>query len=293
MASSNTYTDLMLGKQGFAKNALAPVVDPRMGQQMGFMPNFRELPSNTPYTRKSMIAILVQAPLFMDYLDGGQLIKDTLKVLVEEHPLSIEGINLTITPEFAETAVGGAGQKLKIVQNMMQAESAPSFSYQEKYGKVITRFYTFWQRVGMMNPETKFPEILHMAISDMPEEILENFMSMSMLFIEPDPTHRYVVEAALVSNMMPSSGIPRELVRNLPEGDTALTFSMEFTGVTEATDAVFDFAQEVLSSISLTGVNPNNRQAAFDSIHADILAANRGYKESVEEAARNQVGLRA
>jgi hypothetical protein len=56
---------------------------------------------------------------------------------------------------------------------------------------------------------------------------------------------------------------------------------------------VFDFAQEVLSSISLTGVNPNNRQAAFDSIHADIAAANRGYKESVEEAARNQVGLQA
>lgn len=288
---ANTYVDLMLGKQSFAKGAYTPVVDPRMGQQMGFMPNFRELPSNTPYTRKSMIAILVQHPLFMDYLDGGQILKDTLKVLVEEHPLSIEGINLTITPEFAETPVGGAGQKLKIIQNMTQAESSPSFSYQEKYGKVITRFYTYWQRTAMMNPETKFPEILHMAVSDMPEEILENFMSMSMLFIEPDPTHRYVVEAALLSNMMPSSGIPREMVRNLPEGDTALTFSMEFTAVTESTNAVFEFAQDVLNTISLTGVSPNNRPAAFDSIHADILAANRGYKESIEEAARNAVGL--
>lgn len=288
---ANTYVDLMLGKQSFAKGAYTPVVDPRMGQQMGFMPNFRELPSNTPYTRKSMIAILVQHPLFMDYLDGGQILKDTLKVLVEEHPLSIEGINLTITPEFAETPVGGAGQKLKIIQNMTQAESSPSFSYQEKYGKVITRFYTYWQRTAMMNPETKFPEILHMAVSDMPEEILENFMSMSMLFIEPDPTHRYVVEAALLSNMMPSSGIPREMVRNLPEGDTALTFSMEFTAVTESTNAVFEFAQVVLNTISLTGVSPNNRPAAFDSIHADILAANRGYKESIEEAARNAVGL--
>lgn len=283
----------MLGKQAFAKGAYSPVVDPRMGQQMGFMPNYRELPSNTPYTRKSMIAILVQHPLFMDYIDGGQICKDTLKVLVEEHPLSIEGINLTITPEFAETAVGGAGQKQRIVQNMTQAESTPSFSYQEKYGKVITRFYTFWQRVGMMNPETKFPEILHMAISDMPEEILENFMSMAMLFIEPDPTHKYVVDCALVSNMMPSSGIPRELVRNLPEGDQALTFSMEFTGVTESTNAVFDFAQEVLNTISLTGVSPNNRPAAFDSIHADVLAASRGYKESIDEAARNAVGLQA
>lgn len=284
------YVQRMLGRQGFAKNALSPLVDPRMGAQMGFMPNFRELPSNTPYTRKPMIPILVQHPLFMDYIDGGQLLKDTLKVLVEEHPLSIEGINLTMTPDFAETPVGGAGQKQKIISNMTLAESAPSFSYQEKYGKVITRFYTFWKKVAMMDPETKFPQILHMA-SEMPEEILENFMSMTMLFIEPDPTHRYVVEAALCSNMMPASGIPRELARNLPDGDQALQFSMEFTAVTESTDAVFDFAQEVLNSITLTGVSPNNRPAAFDSIHADLLASSRGYKESIDEAARNAVGL--
>lgn len=285
------YVQRMLGRQGFAKNALSPLIDPRMGGQMGFMPNFRELPSTTPYTRKPMIPILVQHPLFMDHIDGGQLLKDTLKVLVEEHPLSIEGINLTMTPEFAESAVGGAGQKVKIIQNMMLAESAPSFSYQEKYGKVLTRFFTFWKKVAMMDPETKFPQILHMGGANMPEEILENFMSMTMLFIEPDPTHRYVVEAALVSNMMPSSGIPREMARNLPDGDQALQFSMEFTGVTESTDAVFDFAQEVLNSITLTGVSPNNRPAAFDSIHADLQAAPRGYKESIDEAARNAVGL--
>lgn len=284
------FVQRMLGRQGFAKNALSPIVDPRMGAQMGFMPNFRELPSNTPYGRKPMIPILVQHPLFMDYIEGGQLVKDTLKVLVEEHPLSIEGINLTMTPEFIETAVGGAGQMQKIVSNMMLTPSSPSFSYQEKYGKVLTRFYTFWKKVAMMDPETKFPQILHMA-TEMPEEILENFMSMTMLFIEPDPTHRYVVEAALVSNMMPASGIPRELARNLPEGDTALQFSMEFTGVTESTDAVFDFAQEVLNSITLTGVSPNNRPAAFDSIHADLLASGRGYKETIDEMARNAVGL--
>lgn len=288
---ANTYVDRMLGRQGFAKTALTPTVDLRMGAQMGFMPNFRELPSNTPYTRKPMIPILVQAPRAFDYLDGSQMIKDTLKVLVEEHPLSIDGINLTMTPDFAETPVGGAGQIQKIVSNMMLTPSAPSFNYQEKYGKVLTRFFTFWQKVAMMHPETKFPEILHMQIANMPPEILEDFMSMTMLFIEPDPTHRFVVEAALISNMMPSSGIPREMVRNLPEGDQALQFAMEFTGVTESTDAVMDFAQEVLSGITLTGVSPNNRPAAFDSIHADILAANRGYKESINEAARNAVGL--
>jgi hypothetical protein len=290
--ASTDLVNRLLGKQGFAKNALTPVVDPRMGAQFGFMPNFRELPSNTPYTRKPMIPIVVQGPKAFDYLDGGQLIKDTLKVLMEEHPLSIEGINLTMTPEFAETAVGGAGQKLKIISNMMLAESAPSFSYQEKYGKVLTRFFTFWHKVCMMNPETKFPDILSMAVSGMPEEILEDFMSMTMLFIEPDPTHRYVVEAALISNMMPSSGIPRELVRNLPEGDQALQFSMEFTGVTESTDAVFAFAQEVLSSISLTGVSPNNRPAAMDAIHADYLASTRGYKESIAAAAAASVGAK-
>ena len=287
------YVNRILGRQGFAKDAISPVVDLRMGQQMGFMPDFRNLPSNTPYTRKPMIPILVQAPLAFDYLEGGQLLKDTLKVLVEEHPLSIEGINLTMTPDFAETNVGGAGQKQKIVSNMMLAESSPSFNYQEKYGKAITRFYNYWYRVAMMNPDSKFPEILHMATTGMPEEILENFMSMTMLFIEPDPTHRYPVEAALVSNMMPTTGIPRELARNLPEGDQALQFSMEFTGVTEATDAVFDFAQEILNGISLTGVNPNNRPAAFDTISADLLTGSSpGYKESIIKAAAAQVGLR-
>lgn len=290
---SHDFVERFQNGTGSASDRIVAPVDPMMGAQFGFMPNFRDTPSSTLYGRKPMISVMLAYPLFLDILPGGDVLKQHFKVIHEEHPLSIEGINLTMTPDYQKSAHGGAGQQISILTNMTLAESAPSFSFQERAGKLYTAFYDYWFRVGGMNPETKFAEITHMVERGLlPDLPLENFFSMAMMHIEPNAFGTKVVEAAITHNMMPASGVPREMARNMPEGDTVLQFSMEYTAVTESNAAVRDIAQEYLDLISLYGVNPNNRQASFDSIHPDLLSAGAvGWKESISARARGQRGL--
>lgn len=290
---SHEYINRFQNGTGSASDKIVAPVDPMMGAQFGFMPNFRDTPSSTLYARKPMISIMLAYPLFLDALPGGDILKQHFKVIHEEHPLSIEGINMTMTPDYQKVAHGGAGQQLSHLTNMMLAESAPSFSFQERAGKLYTFFYDYWFRMGGMNPETKFSEMVHaIERSQLPDMPLENWFSMSMLHIEPNPFGTKVIEAAITHNMMPASGVPREMTRNLPEGDTTLQFSMEYTAVTESNAAVRAIAQEYLDTVSLYGVSPNNRQASFDSIHPDLLTAgSKGWKESIANMARSQRGL--
>lgn len=292
---SHEFVERFQRPVGSASDRIVSPVDPMMGGQFGFMPNFRDTASSTLYARKPMISIMLAYPLFLDYLpgDAGRLLKEQFKVIHEEHPLSIEGINLTKTPDYQKAAHGGGGQQLSHLTNIMSTESSPSFSFQERAGKLYTTFYDFWFRVGGMNHETKISELVHMVDrSQLPDLPLENFFSMAMMHIETNPFGTKVIEAAITHNMMPASGVPREMTRNLPEGDTVLQFSMEYTSVTEDNAAVRDIAQEWLDSVSLFGVSPNNRQAAFDSVHPDLLTgSSRGWRESIAERARTQRGL--
>lgn len=276
----------MLGKRAYGADSLAPMVDVKYGAQMGYQPNFKELPSNTPYVRRNLIPILVQAPRGFQYMDNPDLMVEALKVIMEEHPLTIEGIQGTLTPDFVRTPVGGSGQELAVISDMKRSVSAPAFSYQEKYGKALTRFFEYWMTGIMMDPETKYPTIVNNTSNNRPTEMLSDFMSCVMLFIEPDPTHQYVVEAALVGNMQPAQGVQREMSRNMNDGMQGLQFTMEFTAVTQMNAGVRVFAQQMLDRINLTGVNPNNRPAFVDAIDAHVKAADKGYVESINEAAQ-------
>lgn len=290
---SHSFVNRFQNGVGSASDKIVPPVDPMMGAQFGFMPNFRDTPSSTLYARKSMISIVLKYPLFLDYIPGGDILKKHFKVIHEEHPLSIEGINLTVSPEYQSAAHGGGGQQINQLVNMQMQPSSPSFSFQERAGKLYTFFYDYWFRMGGMNYETKFAEIVHTQTTQpLPDLPLEDFFSMAMLHIEPNAFGTKVIDAAITHNMMPNSGVPREMARNLPDGDQTLQFSMEYTAVTEATAAVREIAQEFLDSVTLYGVSPNNRATAFDSIHPDLLSNGaKGWHESIAEHARSQRGL--
>lgn len=283
------YLDRMLGSRGHAADSLAPLVDVSYGGQFGFQPNLRELNSNTPYIRKPTIALLVQHPRGFDYMDDRDVLIQTLRALVEEQPTDISGISFGLNPEFQRVNVGGAGFQQAAPSNMTRNNPTASFTWDEKTNKPITHFVELWQTGLMMDPETKYPRLVHNSDGRVPQQILDDYYSMTCMFIEPDATGRRVVEACLMRNMMPASGVPREMSRNLPEGGQLLQIAMDFTGVPDVNFGVKVLAQRFLDDIQLTGANPNNRQAFVDRINANVLAAARGYKNSIDEAARTAV----
>lgn len=278
--------DRMLGARGYAKDALAPVTDISYGGQFGWQTNLRELNSNTPHIRKPAIALLVDYPRAFDYMDDRDVLVQMLRALVEEQATEISGINFGLNPDFQRVNVGGAGFQQAAPSNMTRTAPTPSFTWNEKTNKPITWFFEFWHTSLMMDPDTKFARLIHNADGRVPQQILDNYYSMTVAFLEPDATGRKVVDGCIMRNMMPASGVPRELSRNLPEGGQMLDISMDFTGVPDVNLGARLQLQKFLDDLKLSSANPNNRQAFVDRINENVLATQRGFKPSIDAAAR-------
>lgn len=68
-------------------------------------------------------------------------------------------------------------------------------------------FHQGWITNLMMGPDTRFANIATLSgITSMsqPPHMLADMYSVTMLFIEPDPTHTRVVKSWLVTNMYPA-----------------------------------------------------------------------------------------
>ena len=135
----------------------------------------------------------------------------------------------------------------------------------------------------LMDPETKVPRVVNLA-ENVPADLLPDYVSMTMIFIEPDPTHTRVNNAWLVTNMMPKTGGENIGRRDLTAPGESVLHSIEFTGLTQVGTTVDAVAQSILDTMSLSGVNPNNRAAFVDKITADLDAVDNGFAELVERA---------
>jgi len=110
-----------------------------------------------------------------------------------------------------------------------------------------------------------------------------------MLFIEPDVTHQKVVKSWLVTNMWPQGTGEIEGRRDLTAAGEPTTLNITFTGISQFGAGVDVFAQQILDSINITGANPSMRPAFVQSIAADVLAANVGYKVGVDTLANSAI----
>ncbi len=278
----------ILGKKAFASQSEAPVVDVRLGAQMGPSTDFTSYISNTPYVRRNLIAILVEAPKGFQDLENPDIYIGTLKTLVELQAQSITGLNSQIDLQFEEVPVGGAGEMQETPSNSTRVRSTPTFTWVEKYGKPISKFLRTWITQLIMDPQTKYPAILAKkgrALTD----ILPDYNSMTVLFIEPDPTGTRVLEAWLCTNMQPKTTGEITGSRDLTQPGEKRELSIEFTAITQVGEGVNLFAQRQLDAMNLNGMNPNQHKAFVNAVEADVNAATQGYGQKLEELAATRV----
>lgn len=273
----------ILGQTGYAQYAQAPMVDVQNGGQQGPMTDYTSYVSNSAYVRRQMIALLVEAPRGFNDLNNPQAYISTLKALVELHAKSIEGLQSTLTVDFVENAVGGAGEMQEDIANVTRARSTPTFVWTEKYGKPISAFLVGWIEGLLMDPITKFPTVV--STGARPTDLLPDYTGMTCLFFEPDPTHTKVVQAWLCTNMMPKTSGDITGRRDLTQAGESLDYSVEFTALTQVGFGVIQFAQNILNSMNLTGLNPNLQPAFETAVSADVRAAANGYAETLQTEA--------
>ncbi len=282
--------DTILGQKAYGQYAQAPMVDVKNGGQNGPMTDLTSFVSNSAYVRRNIVALLIEVPRgFRDLDPGTNTYAETLKALIELHPKSIEGLNSTITAEFVENAVGGAGEMQEDISNTTRARSTPTFVWTEKYGKPIRAFLQNWIQGLMMDPITKYPLVISNENGRKPTDLLPDYTGMTVLFFEPDPTHTKVLEAWLCTNMMPKTSGEITGRRDLTQGGESLDYSVEFTALTQHGFGVVRFAQRLLDGMNLNGMNPNLQRSFVDTIVADVTAAGKGYTESMADNARTKI----
>ena len=258
-------TDALLNGKAFSENRNQPMLDLAQGGQFGFSTNLSQWISNQAYVRRNLVCLVIESPKFFEKMPNPTKWVQTLRAVLELHAKSIDGLNAGLTVDVTSTPVGGGGEEQEEFTNVTRARSQPSFSFVEKYGMPIQSFLRDWITYGMMDPDTKFANIGTLAPENVPKDMLADWYSCTCLFFEPDPTHRKVVKAWLVTNMFPKSTGDIVGKRDLTSAGETLELSIEFTGIAQYNLGTINFAQKLLDNINITNANPYLQKAFLDS----------------------------
>lgn len=275
-------------------NHKAPLVDIKYGGQFGHMMDYKALASSTPYVRQHAIAILIEAPRGFDLMPQPKIFRSALKAIIEEQSESITGLNSTLKIENVEHNVGGASETIKAVSNVTREQSNPVHEINEKYNMPVTTFLNSWILELMMDPETKYPNIITRSnVRAKLTDHLADFYGATVLYFEPDPLFRHVIKAWLCYFVRPSDEGPTvEGSRNLTSAKEELKISLNMSATTMVGGGVIELAQKILDNLDPTNTNPWQRPATFDGITADVAAVtDSGYAQGMSNAAKMALQL--
>lgn len=288
MESKLRYSDAMLQNRGYAQYETVPMIDLRHGGQFGPMTDVSGFVSSSAYIPKPLVAVLLAVPMGFYELDSPDTYIRTLKSMVELQAKSIEGLNATLTVEFQSNPFGGGGEVQEDISNVTRAPSTPTFVWTERQGKPVRGLLQNWITGVMMDPITKYPTVISNGRAG-PTDQLPDFTGMTVLFYEPDPVHKQVVEAWLCTNMMPKTSGEITGSRDLTAGGQSRDYTVEFTAITQHGVGPKRLAQQILNRVNRSGMNPNLQQAFISDVTADVKAADKGYNEMLAENARTKI----
>jgi len=284
---------LMRPGVGPANGMLNQALNLAYGGMNGLAPDYTQWISAQAYLQKNLIAIVVEYPKGFDYLppqDRAAWIA-AYKAIIELHAQSWTGFNSGIELETTENAVGGGGQMFEDFTDAKEARTQPQGNWIEKYGQAMGNFWSVFIRTFMMNPYTKYPDIMTMAGINRPVDQLADLYAGTVLFVEPDSTMLNPVNAYLCTNFWPKSTGEMTAKRDLTQASESRTVDIQFAALTQQGVGVRAFARSILQSMQISGANPFNAPALVNQIDAAIQASGVGYKANVENLGARAVQM--
>lgn len=243
---------------------------------------------NAMYTSRPMLTFLLQAPLAFKLLPDSQRYISTLRSLVETIRHRVDGINLRLDVQTdTSQKVGRAGQTFEVFLNTTVTESNVSMSWWERPGLPVYNFFQFWIRTLMADPETGYAAISTYAGTEAYDG-LPDMYTMSMLFVEPDVTHRYCVKAVVGVNMFPKTTGDNEMRYDADNVSQVQEVTIEFSGFYHNTTGTRALGQRMLSSISLVNANVYRSAPAVSEIDAMVADSPMGYAQTVRNISKQQ-----
>lgn len=298
-ASGDTRNQIAAGSHlekpgaSLALNSGHPMLNIQHGGMHGYTPQLNEWISNQAYVRRNLIPVLLEVPRFFHYMPNTDSWILALKSLVEVHCRSIEGLNAGLTVAFEDHPVGGAGEVQQEFTKVTRERSEPTFTFIEKYGMPIQTFLESWIRYGMADPETGYALVATLANGQaLPSDWLADWYSMSMAFIEPDPTHTRCLKCWICSNMMPDG--TGEIIgkRDLTAPGEISTLTVKFTALSQFNLGTLAYGQALLNEINLRNANPNLRPPFVNRDSANVTPdVGDSYAKGIKDLAGQAVGV--
>lgn len=285
----NRPSDALIGQTAFGQGKSYAISNLANGGQFGYAPVVAELINNQAYMRGQLRCRLLTAPKFMAAMPDGQKWVDFLKAMVEVHATTIDGMKATVSADFEEHKVGGAGEVQHEVSDVKRAASEPTFTWIDKDGMPIQTLLYYWILYGMMDPDTKRPLFFTLSGVEKPTDWLMDWFTMSCLFYETDSTGRYVTKSWVTVNMMPRE--TGEIIGKFdPNSPRELsTLNIPFTGTSQFSLGGNAYAQQLLDEINLSNASPLLRASPITAIDANVSAGPAGYAESITDLSGNAV----
>lgn len=287
---ANLAKDLIHNKS-FLKGTKTWGVDASKGGQFGFMVDIANFINSTPYVGHDVIPVLMQYPKAYDLFDKDT--RDTLvrmlKALIEVNSKSITGLRSTIATEWMSVEIGGAGEILQELTNVTRERAAPNHTWHEVDGCVIGRFWEWNIEMLGMDANSKYPNIIAEGFNI--TTLLADMTRFVTLYIEPDRTGQYCVDAYLCANMFPQTAGDRESLRDLTAAKQGRDIVIEFTALTQRGYGVISLGQKFLDAINYTGANPQYQPAAVDIVDANIQAMKSGYTDQVHRLGNQAITI--
>ena len=244
------------------------------GGQLGTGIQITRLDAATPLVFNPAVVVVTQTPAMWDNFPYAQKM---LKSLVEVHPKSISGIDVSYTLETASTPVGWDGQEMKVPTRSTRNAVDPSFTWQEVTGNLIWNFIRKWI-FDIQHPDTN-ASLMSAVISDdntiMPPFLMSSFC-MSMLAIQFDMTMRpeNIIDGFYYTCMFPTQTGDFGLERT--HGTTkAMERTVQFTGLVQHNENTKWLAQEMATILQFHKVNYNKAIAGPGGDAQDLYNNNQ------------------
>lgn len=291
MAAHRRPADTILAQTAYARGTSAPMLNLSRGGMNGPFADYPSYISNTPYRRTNMIIRVLAIPRGMLLLPEPEKWVEAIKALFEVHPLSVTGFNSALNVEVRGTPFGAAGEQQEVVTNVTRAQVRPVFNFVEKYGRPIAHITNRWVTELLMNPDSKYADIVTRAAArGQVSDLLPDYTSVTLLAFEPDPTFTKVDKAWIVADVKPKDDLsPEEGIRDIHNGAELVEWPLNTTGIAQTGPAIIAVAEKILGQMTMIGGSPLARQALTDTIDGNVLDVGRGYNEMLKEAAQSGI----
>lgn len=281
--------DTLLTNTAYTAGSTAPMLNLNRGQ-MGFANDYSSWVQNAAHVRQNVIPLVLEAPRAIDKLpQEKQYWLTAFRTILEEMPTRIQGLNAGIEAEIdSSNRIGGSGQLQHELTKTRETISNPAFQWQDKYNQAIAKFWRRYIWMFMADPISDIPGIATLPGIDLEDWLPDNY-TFSMAFIEPDRTHRHVVNAWIMSNMMPDKSGDIIGAREKGGSGELTTVDINFQGFAQTGDGVNQVAQLLLNEIRVTGASPFQRRGFIERIQGQLSDIKAGYARSAERVSEAQI----